>query len=242
MLDDFGGNPVIYAHFSAGENGDRTKTLLFYNHYDVQPPEPLEEWESEPFEPTIKNGVMFARGTADNKGALVQRLAAVKVLKELEDGLPCDVTLMIEGEEEIGSPHLEHCLRKYHDLFQADACIWEFGSMDEKERVVMDAGIKGMAYFELICFGADIDVHSSLGAYVDNAAWRLVQALASMKNANNEILVDGFYDGVIQPTEKERAIAFALPFDEQAIKKLYGLKRPLITSDPRDAMIFSRRR
>lgn len=238
VLDDFGGNPVIYAHFAAGETGDPTKTLLFYNHYDVQPPEPLDEWETGPFDPTIKNGVLFARGTADNKGALVQRLAAVRVLQALEGGLPCEVTFLIEGEEEIGSPHLERCLRDDHDLFQADACIWEFGSKDEKDRVLLDAGIKGMAYFELTCTGADIDMHSSVGAYIDNAAWRLVQALASMKNADNEILVDGFYDGITEPTENEKALVRRLPFDEKAVARLYGLKRPLIAADPRKALIF----
>ncbi|WP_141604677.1 M20/M25/M40 family metallo-hydrolase [Terrilactibacillus laevilacticus] len=242
ILDDCGGNPVIYACFEAGEKADSTKTLLFYNHYDVQPPEPLEEWVTPPFEPTLIGDILYARGTSDNKGSLLTRLLAIRVLQSLDGGLPCQVKFLIEGEEEVGSPSLEGYLQKYQDLFQSDACIWEFGSKDEKERVVMDAGIKGMAYFEITCTGADIDMHSSLGAYVDNAAWRLVQALSSMKNKENEILVEGFFDGITEPTLREKEVVKTLPFDKDTIAKIYGLKRPLITEskekDPRIAMVF----
>ncbi|WP_400163639.1 M20/M25/M40 family metallo-hydrolase [Brevibacillus sp. TJ4] len=242
VLDDLGGNPVIYGFFPAGSKGDPGKTLLFYNHYDVQPPEPFDEWETPPFEPAVKDGKLFARGVADNKGDLVARLTAIQLLQESEDGLPCNVKFMVEGEEEIGSPNLEPYLRKYQELFSADACIWEFGSKDEAERISMVAGIKGMAYLELTCEGAEIDMHSSIGAYVDNAAWRLVQALATMKNKENEILVEGFYDGILEPSERERQVVRNLPFDTEAISRLYGLKRPLITEalgvDPREAMVF----
>ncbi|MDP4164153.1 MAG: M20/M25/M40 family metallo-hydrolase, partial [Bacillota bacterium] len=170
------------------------------------------------------------------------RLTAIKVLQKASGGLPCNIKFLIEGEEEIGSPNLAPYLRKYKDLFKADACIWEFGGKDSEERINMVAGIKGMAYLELSCKGADIDMHSSVGAYVDNAAWRLVQALATMKNQQNEILVEGFYDGIIPPTAEEKQAVQALPFDEEAVSKLYGLKRPLITAakgqDPREAMVF----
>ncbi|WP_409304274.1 M20/M25/M40 family metallo-hydrolase [Peribacillus sp. SCS-155] len=242
VLDDLGGNPVVYGFFAAGPKGDSSKTLLFYNHYDVQPPEPLDEWNSEPFNPSVIDGKLFARGVADNKGDLVARLTAINVLKQAEGGLPCNIKFLIEGEEEIGSPNLAPYLKKYKELFQADACIWEFGGKDEEERISMVAGIKGMAYLELTCVGADIDMHSSVGAYVDNAAWRLVQALATMKNQDNEILVEGFYDGIQEPKESEKQAVKALPFSEEAVSRIYGLKRPLITaargSDPRDAMVF----
>lgn len=241
VLDDLGGNPVVYVFFAAGEKGDTGKTLLFYNHYDVQPPEPLEEWETDPFTPVVEKGILYARGASDNKGDLVARLAAIKVLQK-SGGLPCNIKFLIEGEEEIGSPNLEPYLTKYKDLFAADACIWEFGGKDEKDRINMVAGIKGMAYLELSCAGADIDMHSSVGAYVDNAAWRLVQALATMKNKENDILVDGFFDGIIPPTEEEVEAVLALPFDADAVTALYGLKQPLITEgkgiDPREAMVF----
>ncbi|GEB32318.1 M20/M25/M40 family metallo-hydrolase [Brevibacillus parabrevis] len=241
VLDDLGGNPVVYAFFAAGSNGDASKTLLYYNHYDVQPPEPFNEWHTEPFTPTVIDGKLFARGAADNKGDLVARLSAIKILQK-QGGLPCNIKFLIEGEEEIGSPNLEPYLRQYKDLFAADACIWEFGGKDESERISMVAGIKGMAYLELTCTGADIDMHSSVGAYVDNAAWRLVQALATMKNEQNEILVEGFFDGIEEPTADEKKFVSELPFSEEATAELYGLKRPLITKakgvDPREAMVF----
>ncbi|MGG3570903.1 M20/M25/M40 family metallo-hydrolase [Bacillus gobiensis] len=242
ILDDLGGNPVVYGFFAAGKDGDATKTLLFYNHYDVQPPEPLDEWNMDAFEPTIVDGKLFARGAADNKGDLIARLTAIKVLNEVEGGLPCNIKFLIEGEEEIGSPNLIPYIVKYKELFQADSCIWEFGGKDEKDRISMVAGIKGMAYMELTSVGADIDMHSSVGAYVDNAAWRLVQALATMKNKQNEILVEGFFDGIDEPSEVEKQAVQAMPFNEEAISELYGLKRPLITAakgeDPREAMVF----
>ncbi|WP_018660778.1 M20/M25/M40 family metallo-hydrolase [Heyndrickxia acidiproducens] len=243
ILDDLGGNPVVYACFAAASSGDTgsQKTLLFYNHYDVQPPDPLDEWESEPFEPVLKDGILYARGTADNKGSLLQRLVAIKYLQE-NGGLPCTVKFLIEGEEESGSRHLEPYLRKYKELFQADACIWEFGSLDDKERVQLYAGIKGSAYFELSTKSAAIDIHSSLAACIDNPAWRLVQALASMKNQQNDILVDGFFDEIKEPDEKTRKLVKELPFDKEAFRDLFGLTRPLITEargeDPREALMF----
>jgi acetylornithine deacetylase/succinyl-diaminopimelate desuccinylase-like protein len=222
ILDDLGGNPVIHGFFPAGNKGDSTKTLLFYNHYDVQPPEPLDEWISEPFQPTIREGKLFGRGVADNKGDLVARLTAIKVLQKTQGGLPCNIKFLIEGEEEIGSPNLTPYLEKYRDLFKADSCIWEFGGKDEQDRISMVAGIKGMAYLELNCVGAEIDMHSSVGAYVDNAAWRLIQALASMKNEQNEILVEGFFDGIKEPSEAVKQAVRALPFKEEAVNNLYG--------------------
>lgn len=242
ILDDLGGNPVVYGNFPAHKNRNTKKTLLFYNHYDVQPPEPLDQWDTDPFEPTELDGKLYARGVADNKADLVARLTAIQSLQSYGEGLPCNVKFIVEGEEEIGSPNLALYLEKYTDLFKADACIWEFGNKDEKERVIMAAGVKGMAYMELSCQSADVDLHSSMGAYIDNAAWRLVHALSSMKNDKNEIVVDGFYDGVIPPTESEIKAVKALPFDEEALKELHGLKRPLITKekgqDPREAMVF----
>lgn len=242
VLDDLGGNPVVYGFFPAGEKGDSTSTLLYYNHYDVQPADPLDEWVTEPFVPTVRDGKLFARGVSDNKGDTIARLTAIKVLQETEGGLPCNIKFLIEGEEEIGSPNLTPYLEKYAELFQADACIWEFGGKDEQERISMVAGIKGMAYLELTAVGADIDMHSSVGAYVDNAAWRLVHALASMRNEHNEIIVEGFYDGITPPTPAEEEVVQSLPFNEEAVQELYGLKRPLITEalgkDPRYAMVF----
>ncbi len=229
VLDDLGGNPVIYGFLPAGDGGNTAKTLLFYDHYDVQPPDPLDEWDSEPFEATLKEGILYARGTADNKGTLMQRIAAIKALEETS-GLPCNVKFLIEGEEEIGSPSLPVYLKKYAELFQSDACIWEFGSTDAKERVQLYAGIKGSAYYEFHAKSAAIDLHSSLAAVVDNPAWRIVQALSSMKNQNNDITVEGFYDEIEAPDEELIKLVRAIPFEEEALRDTYKITRPLITA------------
>lgn len=242
VLSDLGGNPIIFGFFSATQNSTSAKTLLFYNHYDVQPAEPYEEWDTDPFEATEIEGTLFGRGVADNKADLIVRLTAIKALYESEGGLPCNVKFIIEGEEEVGSLNLLPYLEKYSVLFEADACIWEFGNKDEKERVSMVAGIKGMAYMELVCESAEVDLHSSMGAYVDNSAWRLVHALTSMKNEQNEIIVEGFFNDIIPPTADQMETVKSLPFDEDALKEMHGLKRPLITKalgkNPREAMVF----
>jgi acetylornithine deacetylase/succinyl-diaminopimelate desuccinylase-like protein len=240
VLDECpGSNPVILATFEAGPNGNSNKTLLFYNHYDVQPPEPLEEWDSVPFDLTEQDGKLSARGVADNKGDLMARLTAIEVLQNLAGGLPCNVKFIIEGEEEIGSPNLAYYLEKYKHLLQADACIWEHADRDEKDRVQLMAGVKGMAYMELTCESADMDLHSKLGAIVENAAWRLNHALSSMKNNENEILVEGFYDGVQPPTEIEKNYITKIPFDQEAIKELYGLRQPFIAENPNEALVLN---
>lgn len=242
ILDDLGGHPVVYGYFKASPKGNANKTLLFYNHYDVQPPEPLDEWQTDPFTATEKEGILYARGTADNKGNFIVRLNAIAALLETEDGLPCNIKFLVEGEEEIGSRNLEKYLQKYADLFKADACIWEFGGKDNEERFVIDAGIKGMAYLELTADSAGIDIHSSMGAIVDNAAWRLTHALASMRDVNNNILVDGFYDDITPPTKEEKELVASLPFNLASTVAQYGLTRPLITDGkeitPNEALVF----
>lgn len=231
VLDDLGGNPVVYGFFPAGEKGNSEKTLLFYNHYDVQPEDPLDEWETEPFEPTVKDGKIFCRGVSDNKANFTVRLYAIQALLASEDGLPCNVKFLVEGEEENGSPSLGGYLEKYADLFEADACIWEHGKKDKSENLIIEAGIKGMAYFDIWVESADVDIHSSQGAIVDNAAWRLSHALTSMRTENNQIVVEGFYDNITPPTDFEKEIVAKYPYDEEEQKELYGLKRPLITND-----------
>ncbi|MER2063550.1 MAG: M20/M25/M40 family metallo-hydrolase [Alkalibacterium sp.] len=231
VLDDCGGNPVVYGYFPAGENGDPNKTVLFYNHYDVQPEDPLDEWESEPFEPTVRDGVLYCRGVSDNKANFVVRLYAIEALMESEDGLPCNVKFLVEGEEENGSPHLGAYIQKYADLFSSDGCIWEFGGKDEEENFVIQTGVKGMAYFDLVVESADVDIHSSLGAVIDNAAWRLTHALASLKNKHNHVLVEGFYDNIEEPSEYARRVVNERKVNSQKMSAIYGLKHPFITKD-----------
>lgn len=243
VLDDLGGHPVIYGFFPASqtENENKERTLLFYNHYDVQPAEPLNEWHTKPFEPTVREDVLYARGVSDNKANFMARLNALSILQE-KGGLPCNVKFLLEGEEEIGSPNLEQYIEKYADLFEADACIWEAGSKDKYENYVISAGMKGIAYFDLEVTTAAIDIHSSMAAIVDNPAWRLIHALDSMKNENNEIVVEGFYDGVQPLSKKDKETAANQPFKAEEVKEQYGLTGSFITEGtdvaPTEALAF----
>lgn len=233
------GNPVIYAEF----DGESDKTLLFYNHYDVQPAEPLDEWTTPPFGGEVKDGHIYGRGTSDNKGEIAARLAAIRAVRAVNGGkLPCKVKFMIEGEEEIGSPALYPALDRYADLFKADACIWEFGDVDRAGRPQLYGGVKGMAYMQVWVKHAEVDMHSSLAAVVDNPAWRLNWALSSIKAPDGKVLVEGFYDGITDPTETQRAVAAQIPFSAEGLKQVYGIHRPLLTEqfglEPIDALVF----
>ena len=229
ILGDLGGHPVVYGYFKAGANGNSDKTLLFYNHYDVQPEDPIDEWKTNPFEPTVVDGKIVARGVSDNKANFMSRIVAVKAIQDTEGGLPCNVKFFVEGEEEIGSPNIDKYLETYADKFSADACIWESGSKDSEERMVISAGVKGIAYFEASVVSADIDIHSSQAAVIDNGAWRLVHALATLRDADNNITVDGFKEMRTEPTDVEKASVAAFPYNEAATIDTYGLKQPLIT-------------
>lgn len=213
-----GSPPILCAELGEGE-----QTLLIYNHYDVQPPEPLEEWHSPPFEPTIRDGRLYARGVSDNKGDLLCRLQALEAYQATIGPLPVHVRFIIEGEEEIGSPHLILFAQQHRDLLQADGCLWESGGKDAGRRFVLTLGVKGICYVELTVRTTASDLHSMWGGVVPNAAWRLVWALNTLKDVNERILVDGLMDHVRPPTADERAHLATLPFDETQIKSDFGL-------------------
>lgn len=196
-----GGYPVVYA-----EIGDAGRVLSFYNHYDVQPPEPLDLWESPPFEAEVRDGRIYARGVADNKGNLVSRICAIDAYQRVRGGLPLQVHFIIEGEEEIASRNLESFVETYPDLIRADANIWESGSRDVHGRPVLALGLKGLCYVELRVRSMTRDLHSSLGASVPNAAWRLTWALATLKGLDDRIQIPGFYDRVVPPSEHDLAM------------------------------------
>jgi acetylornithine deacetylase/succinyl-diaminopimelate desuccinylase-like protein len=217
-----GAAPIIIADFAgAGE-----RTLLFYNHYDVQPPDPLDEWISPPFEPAIRDGLLYGRGVSDNKGDLTTRIAAVRALQQVHGRLPCRVKFLVEGEEEIGSVHFGRYVEQHRDALRADACIWEFGQRDIKERLVVTLGIKGICYVDLELEATARDLHSSLGAIVDGAATRMAWALASLKDpATGRVLVEGFYDRVRAPSARELEATRLMPFDEDDMKRHMGVSR-----------------
>lgn len=215
---DVGGPaPILYA-----ELGQGPRTLLVYNHYDVQPPDPLDEWQTPPFEPAVREGRIYARGVADDKGDLLCRLQAIEAYQEAIGPLPLRVRFLVEGEEEVGSPNLEAFVDKHRHLLQADGCLWETGQKDARRRVVLELGVKGICYLELSCKTAASDLHSMWGGIVPNAAWRLVWALDTLKDPHGRILVDGLMDYVQPPTRAERAHLAALPFDTAKIKADFG--------------------
>lgn len=213
------GFPVVYGEIGAGQ-----RTLAFYNHYDVQPPEPLEEWESEPFAAEIRNGTLYARGVADNKGNIVARLAAVDAYLRARGALPLKVKFIIEGEEEIGSPHLPEFAVEHSALVQADGCIWEAGYTDPQGRPEIYLGVKGILYVELKARKANVDLHSMWATIVPNAAWHLVRALQTLKDAAGHIRIPGFYDRVVEPSASDLEALRRMPFDEEAYRSRLGLE------------------
>jgi acetylornithine deacetylase/succinyl-diaminopimelate desuccinylase-like protein len=215
-----GGPPTI-----VGQTGNGERTLLIYNHYDVQPPDPLDEWETAPFEPTERDGYLYGRGVSDNKGNLLARLQAIEAYRATVGELPLRIRVLYEGEEESGSAHLAAFVARYGDRLRADGCIWEAGYKDAAGRPTISCGLKGIAYVELRVRAANKDAHSSLATIVPNAAWRLVWALASLKNSNDEITIDGFMDAVRPPTAADRELLERLPFDERGMLRIHGIER-----------------
>jgi acetylornithine deacetylase/succinyl-diaminopimelate desuccinylase-like protein len=217
--------PVVYGEAS-GASG---QTVLCYNHYDVQPAEPLELWESEPFDAVVRDGKIYGRGVGDDKGHIVCRLAAIDALRTVTGGMPCGVKFLIEGEEEIGSGSLDAFIAANAKMLQADGCLWEFGGVDYDGRAQIFAGMRGDLYVELRVKTATKDAHSGLGgSQFPNAAWRLTWALASLKNQDERIQIPGWYDDVREASARDMELLEALPDDEELIRKTYGLERFLL--------------
>jgi acetylornithine deacetylase/succinyl-diaminopimelate desuccinylase-like protein len=217
-----GAAPLVYGEVK----GKRTdKTVMFYNHYDVQPEEPLELWKSPPFKPEIRDGVIYGRGVSDDKGELVSRLKVIEAYTKTAGGPPCNVKFCFEGEEESGSVHLEEYVSKYSDLFKADAVIWEYGTVDVKGTPKVTLGVKGMIYVEFILKSLSQDAHSSYAAVLPSAPWRMVRLLNLLKDPNERILIPGWYDRVTDLTEDELQVMQAMPFDGDEFRKTFGAEK-----------------
>ncbi|TNB49094.1 M20/M25/M40 family metallo-hydrolase [Martelella lutilitoris] len=200
-------------------------TVLLYGHYDVQPPEPLSEWKSPPFEPTIRDGRIYARGIGDNKGQHFAQLMAIETLLETAGELPCNVLFLLEGEEEIGSPHIAEFVAEHADELKADLVITSDGPLHESGRPIITFGVRGVASFELHCRTARRDAHSgNFGGVMPNAIWKLVHLLSTMKNEAGEITIEGLNEPVIPPTNMEREAVSKLPLDLEAIKADLGIE------------------
>ena len=215
--------PVVYGEVKSKKNPH--KTILFYNHYDVQPEEPLELWNDKPFSGKIRGNKIYGRGSADDKGELITRIKAVEAFIKTTGDVPCNIKFLVEGEEEIGSMHVEEYLKKYQKKLSCDGIIWEFGYVDEKDRPVISLGMKGLLYVELSVQESVRDAHSSLAVLIENPAWRLIEALKTLRNKSGLILIKDWYREVDNFTKEELGVIAREPFDEKSFKKEYGIKR-----------------
>ena len=216
--------PIVFGQVKSRSNPSG-KTILFYNHYDVQPPDPLDLWHADPFSGNREGNFIFGRGSSDDKGELITRIKAVEYfLKETGD-VPSNIKFLVEGEEEIGSSHIEEYLARYKEKFQCDAVIWEFGYIDEKDRPIISLGMKGLLYVEMIARGPNVDVHSSLAVVIENPAWRLVSALNTLRDERGKILIQDWYKDVREFTPEELALIEKDEFDEEDFKRNYGIKK-----------------
>ncbi len=215
------GQPVVVGR----AKGTSDRTFLFYNHYDVQPPEPLELWTTPPFTPTVRDGKIFARGVADDKGEIVARLAAIDAVRAAHGGeLPCNMVFVVEGEEEVSSPNIAKFVQDHLDLLAADGALWEGGGVDHEDRPGSVLGFRGIIAVELSVQTMSRDAHSGAGHILPSAAWRIVRALTRLKGENERILIPGFYDRVIPPSAADLALIEAQVDSEPFMRQTYGVK------------------
>ncbi|MEO8287635.1 MAG: dipeptidase [Chloroflexota bacterium] len=212
------GHPLVYGDWLHAEG---QPTILIYGHYDVQPPDPLNEWDTPPFEPSLRNGNLYARGSADDKGQLYIHMKAIeRLMKESGGKLPVNVRFLIEGEEEVGGEGIEHYVNEHPELLTCDAVLISDNSMFTDGLPALDVGLRGMVYTELTVRGAAHDLHSGMyGGVAPNAINILCHIVAKLKDEQGVIQVPGFYDSVRPLTEQERSQWGSLPFDEDVMRE-----------------------
>lgn len=215
------GHPVVYGE----KHIDPSRpTVLVYGHYDVQPPDPLELWNSGPFDPVIKDGKLYARGSADDKGQFFMHVKAFETMIHTNT-LPTNVKFIIEGEEEIGSPNLAKFVSTHKDLLRADVILISDTAMLSLETPSIDIGVRGLSYIEVEVTGPNRDLHSGVyGGAVANPITILAKMIASCHDENNHITIPGFYDDVVEATAAERKLMATAPFNEEEYKKDLGVK------------------
>ncbi|MGV8856819.1 MAG: M20/M25/M40 family metallo-hydrolase [Devosia sp.] len=217
------GHPFVLARYTV----DPAKpTVLLYGHYDVQPPDPLDLWDSPPFEPTIRNGRIYARGVGDNKGQHFAQIMAIEAHLAVHGTLPCNVIFLLEGEEEIGSPQIAEFVRTHKDRLKADVVVTADGPLHESGRATLTYGVRGMTSFELRVRTAARDAHSgNYGGVMPNAIWTLVHLLSTMKSPDGRITIEGLHDQIIPPSVAEIAAAQALPLNLPDYMANMGMNR-----------------
>ena len=222
-IDETGGHPVVYGDWL---HAPGKPTILFYGHYDVQPVDPLNLWETPPFEPTVRDNKLFARGASDDKGQVFMHLKAIEALFALEGTLPVNVKFIIEGEEEIGSPNLPPYVEKNKEKLAADLILISDTSLYAPGKPAVCYGLRGLTGIQIDVRGAKGDLHSGLyGGGVQNAIHALADILASFRDEHGTIQVEGFYDNVRPLSEEERQAYRDLNFDEEALKEEVGVKQ-----------------
>ena len=214
------GNPVVYGEWLGAAGAP---TILFYGHYDVQPVDPLDKWISPPFEATVRDGEIYARGSADDKGQIFMHFKAVEAWLKEAGTLPVNIKMFIEGEEEVGSTHLDTFVQENHDLLKADVVVISDSPMFDRGVPSICYGLRGLAYFQIDLKVTNSDLHSgSFGGAVANPAFVLGQILAQMKDKGGRIKIPGFYDDVRALQDEERAEWKKLPFNETRYRKELG--------------------
>jgi acetylornithine deacetylase/succinyl-diaminopimelate desuccinylase-like protein len=227
-----GGMPALYAEVP----GAGRRKLLLYQHYDVQPVDPVDLWDSPPFEPTEKDGKIVARGVADDKADVMARIHALETLKELGE-VPVTLRFLIEGEEEIGSKTFEKIAHDHAAKLRADGCLWESGnSFDDAGRPMLQFGCRGLVYLTLRVKLLDFDQHSGFASIYPSAAMYLVGALASLRDQDMNIKIDGFYDKVVNPTDADRRMMAGIDPEIEKRRKLVGFDK--LVRDPKPDQVI----
>ena len=222
-LIDTPGNPVVYGEWLGAPGAP---TILFYGHYDVQPVDPLDLWQSPPFEATVRDGEIFARGAADDKGQVFMHFKAIEAHMTQAGRLPVNMKIILEGEEEVGSSHLDAFIRENHALLGADVVVISDTSMFERGVPSLCYGLRGLAYLQVNLRGSNTDLHSGqFGGALANPAFVLAQLLAQMKDRGGRVKIPGFYDDVRPLGDPERAEFKKLPFNETRFRKGLGVPR-----------------
>ncbi len=219
-LEDTPGHPIVYGEWLGTEGAP---TILFYGHYDVQPVDPLNLWTSPPFEATIRDGEIYARGSADDKGQVFMHFKAVEAHLKQHGTLPVNMKFLIEGEEEVGSANLDNFINAHKDLLKADVVVISDSPMFERGVPSICYGLRGLTYFQIDLRGTKSDLHSgSFGGAVANPAMVLAQVLAQMKDKSGRVKIPNFYDDVVPLTAEERQEFARLPFNERKYRQELG--------------------
>jgi acetylornithine deacetylase/succinyl-diaminopimelate desuccinylase-like protein len=222
-LIDTPGNPVVYGDWLGAAGAP---TILFYGHYDVQPVDPLNLWHSPPFEATIRDGEIYARGSADDKGQVFMHLKAVEAHLKQNHRLPVNIKFMLEGEEEVGSEHLDDFVRGHKSELSADVVVISDSPMFARGVPSICYGLRGLVYFQIDLRGSSTDLHSgSFGGAVANPAFVLAQMIAQMKDRGGRVKIPSFYDDVKPLQEEERKAWGSLPFNEKTYRKDFGIPK-----------------